>query len=128
MLRQSARKVSSGWRSRIDVGLKMLPQRRTSLRNLLLSAWWVGWLGIIGGFLFVAVSEVKFEFSRGAVSRPSLALLVVIPLSWTCFFVADSKAKDRRPRVVKLLMAAGSSLAVFTLLGIWFFVAAMRGQ
>jgi hypothetical protein len=44
--------------------------------DLLLSLWWVSWLGIIGGFLCVGVSEVKIEFSRGAVSRPSLAFLV----------------------------------------------------
>src|SRR5215472_6956187 len=104
----------------------MLPQSRTSLLDLLLSIWWVSWLGIIGGFLYVGVSEVKIEFSRSAVSRPSLALLVAVPLSWICFFVADSKVNERTPKVVKLLTAAGSSLAAFTLLGIWFFVSAER--
>jgi hypothetical protein len=83
----------------------MLPPR-TSLMDLLLSLWWVSWLGIIGGFLCVGVSEVKIEFSRGAVSRPSLAFLVTVPLSWIFFFVADSKAKERTPKVVKLLTAA----------------------
>jgi hypothetical protein len=102
----------------------MLPQTRT-----LLSVWWVSWLGIIGGFLYVGVSEVKIEFSSGAVSRPSLALLVAVPLSWICFFVADSKVNERTPKVVKLLTAAGSSLAAFTVLGIWFFIAnAARGR
>jgi hypothetical protein len=97
--------------------------------DLLLSVWWVSWLGIIGGFLCVGVSELKIEFSRGPVSQLSLALLVAVPLSWICFFVADSRANERTPKVVKLLTAAGSSLAAFTMLGIWFFVAnAARGR
>ena len=100
----------------------MLPRKRTSA-DLLLSIWWVSWFGIIGGFLFIGVSEARFELSRGAVSRPSVGLLVAVPLAWICFFIADSKAKERTPKVVKLLTAAGSSLAAFTLLGISFFVA-----
>ena len=105
----------------------MLPQKRT-LANLFLSVWWVCWFGIIGGFLCVAVPQVKFELSRGAVSRPSIAILVAVPLSWICFFIADSKAKERTPKVVKLLTVAGTLLAAFTVLGIWFFVAnAARG-
>jgi hypothetical protein len=101
----------------------MLPQKRTSLVDLLLSVWWVSWLGIIGGFLCVGISEVKIEFSRGAVSRPSLALLVAVPLSWICSFIADSKANERTPKIVKLLTVAGTSPAAFTLIGIWFFIA-----
>jgi hypothetical protein len=107
----------------------MLPQMRTSLVDLLLSVWWVSWLGIIGGFLYVGVSEVRNEFTRGAISRPSLAFLVIVPLSWICFFIADSKANERTPKVVKLLTLAGTLLAAFTVLGIWFFVAsAGRGR
>jgi len=107
----------------------MLPQKRTSLADLLLSVWWVSWFGIIGGFLYVGVSELKIEVSRGSVSRPSLALLVAVPLFWICFFIADSKAHKRTPKVVKLLTVAGTSLATFTLIGIWFFVAnAARGR
>lgn len=106
----------------------MLPQRRTSVVELLLSVWWVSWLGIIGGFLYVGVSEVKIEFSRGAASRPSLAILVAVPLSWICFFIADFKANERTPKVIKLLTVTGTLLAAFTVLGIWFFVAnAARG-
>ena len=107
----------------------MLPQRRASLVDSLLSVWWISWLGIIGGFLCVGVSEVKFEFSSGAVSRSSLALLVVVPLSWICFFIADSKAHERTPKVVKQLTVAGTLLAAITVLGIWFLVAnATRGR
>jgi hypothetical protein len=106
----------------------MIPPRKP-IMDLLLSVWWVSWLGIIGGFLCVGVSELKIEFSTGAVSQLSLALLVAVPLSWICFFVADSRANERTPKVVKLLTAAGSSLAAFTMLGIWFFVAnAARGR
>ena len=107
----------------------MLQETRTSVVDLLLSVWWVSWLGIIGGFLYAGVSEVKIQFSRGAVSRLSLALLVAVPLSWICFFVAEQKVNKGTPKVVKLLTAVGSSLAAFTLLGIWFFVAnAARGR
>jgi len=94
-----------------------------------LSVWWVSWFGIIGGFLYVGISEVKIEFSGGAVSRLSLALLVGVPLSWICFFITDSRSNERTPKVVKLLTVAGTSLAAFTLIGIWFFVAnAARGR
>src|ERR1700739_4780259 len=99
----------------------MLPQKRTSLAALLLFIWWVSWFGIIGGFLYVGVSQVRFELSRGAVSRPSLALLVAIPLLWICFFIADSNTNERTPKVVKLLTIAGTLLAAFSVLGIWFF-------
>src|SRR5262249_30340685 len=107
----------------MDIGRKLLPQRRTVLLDLLLSVWWVSWFGIIAGFLFVGILEVKIEFSRGAVSRASLGLLVTIPLSWICFFIADSKATKRTTKVVRLLTIAGTSLAAVTLFGIWFFVA-----
>jgi RsiW-degrading membrane proteinase PrsW (M82 family) len=105
----------------------MLPQKRTSLADLLLSIWWVRWFGIIGGFLYVGVSQVRFEFSRCAVSRPSLALIVAVPLLWICFFIADFKANERTHKVVKLLTIAGTLLAAFSVLGICFFVANAAG-
>jgi len=46
---------------------------------------------------------------------------------WALFFVADHKARKKidgensRQVVVNLLTLTGSILAVFTLLGIWFF-------
>jgi hypothetical protein len=101
----------------------MLPQRRLSFIDLLLSVWWISWLGILCGFLYVGLSEVAIEFSRGIVSRLSLAILLAVPLSWICFFLVDSKAKRRTSKVVNLLTVAGTSIAAFTLLGIWFFVA-----
>ncbi len=107
----------------------MLRQRFTTLVNLLLSVWWVSWFGIIGGFLCVGVSEVRIEFVRGTASWLSLLLLVIVPLWWICFFVADSKVHERTPKAVKLLTIVGTSLAGFTLLGIWFFIAlAGRGR
>ena len=101
----------------------MLLQKRTFFVDLLLSAWWVSWFGFIGGFLYVGVSELAIEFSRGAVSLTALSLLVVVPLSWLCFFIADSRAKERTPKVITALTIAGTSLAACTLFGIWFFVA-----
>ena len=88
----------------------------------MLSLWWVSWFGIISGFLWVSVWEVKIEFSRGRISRLSLAILLVVLLSWVCFFIVDSKTKVRTRKVVTLLTLVGTSLAVFTLLGIWFFI------
>jgi hypothetical protein len=94
---------------------------RRSVRDLLLSAWWVSWVGIIAGFLYVGVSEIKSEFSRGAVSRLSLTLLVTVSLLWLCFFTVDSKTDERTPALIKPLTAAGTALAAITLLGIWFY-------
>jgi cytochrome c biogenesis protein CcdA len=53
--------------------------------------------------------------------------VAVISLSWTAFFVADSKADqkvngERRKSVVDLLTFTGTLLAVFTLLGIGFLI------
>jgi hypothetical protein len=94
--------------------------------NTLLGIWWVSWLGIIGGFLQVAVLEVQIEFSHGRPSLRSLLLLLTVPTLWVCFFFVDSRAKDRTPTVVKLLTIAGSSLAALTLLCIWLFIFGAR--
>jgi len=123
IFRQPYRKVSSGRRSRFQVGQKMLHHRLAGLLDTMLGVWWVSWLGIIGGFLFVGVSEVKIKLSRGAISRPSLILLMAIPALWICFFIADSKVIKRTPTVVRMLTVAGTLLAALTLVGTWFFVA-----
>jgi drug/metabolite transporter (DMT)-like permease len=85
--------------------------------------WWISWFGIIGGFFLVGGWEYKREFDQGgAASHFSLALLIIIALSWSALFLVDGKCRKREPVVVKLLTVMGTLLAIFTLLGIFFFV------
>jgi hypothetical protein len=85
--------------------------------------WWISWFGIIGGFFLVGGWECKREFDDGgAASHFSLVLLTIIASSWSAFFVVDGKARNREPVVVEVLTAMGTLLAIFTLLGIFFFV------
>lgn len=95
-----------------------------SIADVALSFWWISWFGIIGGFLFVGASEFRRELSQGgAASHFCLTLLIIVTLLWIMFFVADSKVKNREPAVVNLLTVMGTILAVFTILGIFFFIA-----
>src|SRR5947208_5566548 len=95
-----------------------------SLRRLL-GLWWISWFGIIGGFLMVGVGEYKHE--SPAASHFSIALIIVTVLLWIVFFNADDKARERVREgnttvVADLLTLTGTFLAVFTLLGVAFFV------
>jgi drug/metabolite transporter (DMT)-like permease len=85
--------------------------------------WWISWFGIIGGFFLVGGWEFKRELDQGgAASHFSLALLILIALSWSAFFVVDGRAQKREPRVVNVFTVIGTLLAIFTLLGIFYFV------
>jgi hypothetical protein len=98
-------------------------KRISSLTDLLLSLWRLSWFGIIGGFLFVGIVEFRHEIPRGgAVAHFTIALLTVVTLSWITFFAAHSQVRTRDPLIVRLLTLTGTFLAVFTLLGIYFFV------
>ena len=96
-----------------------------SLRRWL-GLWWISWFGIIGGFLMVGIGEYRHEST--AASRFSIILMFVTVLLWIVFFMADDRARKRinGPEnamvVVDLLTMTGTFLAVFTLLGIGFFV------
>jgi drug/metabolite transporter (DMT)-like permease len=96
-----------------------------SVRRLL-GLWWISWFGIIGGFLMVGVGDYKHE--SPAASHFSITLMTVTVLLWVVFFIADDQARKRtdgersRTVVVALLTLTGTFLAVFTLLGIGFFV------
>lgn len=99
-----------------------------SLNGVLLWIWWIGWFGIIGAFLWVGVFEYRNTLSlRHGPASFSLALLLVTSLMWVLFFLVEEKARKKvdgeknRQVVVALLTFAGSILAVFTLLGIFFF-------
>jgi len=98
-------------------------------RDILLSFWWISWFGIIASFLLVGVWEHWYISSqrRGA-SRFSLTLLIVTSLLWVLFYAVEEKAratvdgaKDKQV-VVELLTIIGTVLAIFTLLGIFFFI------
>jgi hypothetical protein len=94
-----------------------------SLTDLLLSLWRLSWFGILGGFLFVGIAEFRHEVPRGgAVGHYTVALLIIVTLSWLAFFGAHLQTRTREPIIVRLFTLMGSLLAVFTLLGIYFFV------
>ena len=74
----------------------------------------------------IGVGEHRY-LSRVA-SRFSLTLMAVTVLLWITFFAADHKfrrridVEDKRTVLVDLLTLMGTSIAVFTLLGIGFLV------
>ena len=74
----------------------------------------------------VGIGEYRHE-SRAA-SHFSITLMIVTVLLWIVFFIADDKARKRidgvgnTTVVVDLLTLTGTFLAVFTLLGVGFFV------
>ena len=96
-----------------------------SLRSWL-GLWWISWFGIIGSFLMIGIGEYGHEST--AASHFSVTLMIVTVLSWIVFFIADDRARKRingeaiAAVVVDLLTMTGTFLAVFTLLGIGFFV------
>jgi hypothetical protein len=95
----------------------------TSFTDLLLSLWRLSWFGIFGGFLFVGLAEFRHETPRGGgVAHFTIALLIVVSLSWIAFAAAYFRTRTREPLVVRLLTLMGTLLAVFTFLGIYFFV------
>ena len=103
--------------------LTVLETKMTPLTDLLLSLWRLSWFGILGGFLFVGIAEFRHEIPRGgAVAHFTIALLIIVTLSWIAFFVAQSQVRTREPIVVRLLTLMGTLLALFTLLGVYFFV------
>ena len=94
-----------------------------SLKGTVLSIWWISWFGFIGAFLFIGGGECKRELAeRAAASQFSVTLLIATMLSWMVFFLADKRAPNREKAVVNLLTTMGTVLAVFTALGIFFFV------
>jgi hypothetical protein len=99
-----------------------------SLTTVLRSVWWISWLAIITAFFCIGGMEYRYEFSQGGVSSYfSLTLLIVDGLAWILFFVVDALAREKvegeknKELVVSLLTMTGTVLAVFTLLGTFFF-------
>jgi hypothetical protein len=93
-----------------------------SLMDVVMSLWRLSWLGILGGFLFVGIAEFRHVPKGGVVAHYTLTLLAIVTLSWIGFFVTHSQMRTRDPLIVRLLTLTGTFLAIFTLLGIYFFV------
>ncbi len=94
----------------------------------MLGFWWISWFGIIGAFFLIGGMEYRRESSQGgAASHFSLMLLIITSLSWILFYAVDAKARKRvdgeknKRVVVDLLTVTGSLLAMFTVLGIFYF-------
>jgi len=99
-----------------------------SFREHLLGLWWISWFGIIGAFFFIGGSEYRRELSQGgAASHFSLMLIIITSISWILFYAVEAKARKRvdgeknKQVVVDLLTVLGSLLAMFTVLGIFYF-------
>ncbi|MGA7631199.1 MAG: hypothetical protein WCB11_10550 [Terriglobales bacterium] len=91
--------------------------------DTLLGIWWISWFGIIGGFFFAGIQEYRREVSQvGAASHFSLALLIVIAISWLVFYIATSKFEEHWLVVSRLFTIMGTILASLTIIGIYFFV------
>jgi cation transport ATPase len=98
-------------------------------QTALLWLWWISWLGIIPGFLFVGLWEYRIEVSaKRSTSQFSLTLLATSTLLWILFFVCDHQARAKAGQktnwkaLVALSTVAGTILAIYTLMGIAYFV------
>ena len=85
-----------------------------------LRLWWISWFGFIGGFFMIGVGDYRRESSPAR--HFSLALMVIVGILWTVFFITDAKVKTRTPEIVRLLSLMGTLLAAVTVVGIGFFV------
>src|SRR5439155_17123168 len=87
---------------------------------------WVSCFAIIKGIFMVAIRMYRHD--SPAASHFSITLMIVTVLLWIVFFIADDMARKRidgegnTAVVVDLLTLTGTFLAVFTLLGVCFFV------
>jgi hypothetical protein len=98
-------------------------RKTRGIKDTILGIWWIAWFGIIGGFLFVSGAELWREFAqRAAVTQFSSVLFVVIVLSWVAFYIATSRFGQQWTLVWRLFTAAGSILAIITIVAIYFFI------
>jgi hypothetical protein len=107
-------------------GVGFEPTKREKIAGSLLGAWWISWIGIISGFLLVGYELLSFAHGRAAYS--SILLLTATVLLWILFYVVTEKLGAKMPRdknwhaFTLVSTLAGTILAVFTLLGIVFFL------
>ena len=107
-------------------GVGFEPTNSERITGILFGVWWISWFGIIGAFLLVGYEVLSFIQGRAAYA--SILLLTSTVLSWTLFYIVTEKLtakipRDRNWRASTLLSTlAGTILAIFTLLGIAFFI------
>jgi hypothetical protein len=109
------------------IGLEPSPSER--VRGRLLGIFWVSWIGILGAFLCVGVWQLRISSSLGrGIPQFSLVVLTVTIVSWVLFFAIEERVLGRANRdhnwqaLVLLSTLAGTILAVFTLVGTFFFI------
>jgi hypothetical protein len=108
-------------------GFELTTMEKT--RDVFLWLWWISWFGLIGAFLFVGFWEYRVTSSVGSsVSHFCLMLLTITILLWALFFALDNKARAKTDSdknwksLVILSTLAGTILAIYTLVGIFFFI------
>ena len=98
------------------------------LLEILQRLWFLFWIGSFYGFLAVAWEECWRQFSEKSQAFPfSIAFIFTICVSWIGFLIADSRRDSQiegvqNKRYVYLSFVFGSTISVFTLLGIYFLV------
>ncbi|MBV9887888.1 MAG: hypothetical protein JO119_15180 [Acidobacteria bacterium] len=107
-------------------GVGFKPTERERITGTLLGVWWISWFGIITGFLLVGYKLLSFAHGRAAYF--SILLLTITVLLWILFYVVTEKLRAKMPRdknwhaSTHVSTLAGTILAIFTLLGIVFFI------
>ena len=107
-------------------GVGFEPTKGERITGKLLGLWWISWFGIISAFLLVGCDLLSFIKGRAAYS--SILLLTATVVLWFLFYVATEKLGAKMPRdknwhaFTLLSTLAGTMLAIFTLLGIVFFI------
>src|ERR1700722_15212803 len=107
-------------------GVGFEPTEREKIAGPVVGIWWISWFGIISAFLLVGCELLSFIQGRAAYS--SILLLTTTVLLWILFYVATEKLGAKMPRdknwhaFTLVSTLAGTILAVFTLLGIVFFL------
>jgi hypothetical protein len=107
-------------------GVGFEPTNSERITSNFLSVWWISWFGIISAFLLVGYELLSFIQGRAAYS--SILLLTATVLLWILFYIVTENLRAKIPRdrnwhaSTLLSTLAGTILAIFTLLGIAFFI------
>jgi hypothetical protein len=99
------------------------------IKDVLLWLWVMSWFAFIGAFVWVGIWEYRIAQSAGGrVTNSCLVLMSTTIFLWVLFFVVDHKARSGAygekswKDLVRLSTLAGTILAIYTLLGVLFFV------
>jgi hypothetical protein len=107
-------------------GVGFDPTKGERIAGALLGLWWISWFGVISAFLLVGYELLSFVDGRAAYS--SILLFAVTVFLWIMFYIVTEKLGAKMPRdrnwhaFTLVSTLAGTILAIFTLLGIAFFV------